>query len=126
MEFDKFNVRTGAYVFNDKKELLLLKTPRGRWGIVGGHLEKGESVEEGLRREIREESGLRIEIIRLLRLFSKNDDIIILYLAKSQNDEGTISHEHTDHAWVKIDDLKDYELSYDEIKTDAELLVKEI
>lgn len=121
-----FNVRNGAYVFNDKKELLLLKTPKGTWGIVGGHLEKGESVEEGLRREIREETGLEVELIRLIRLFSKKDDIIILYLVKSKDNNVNISHEHKEFAWVNIEDLDKYELTYDEIKKDAKELVKEI
>jgi len=121
-----FNVRNGAYVFNNKKELLLLKTLKGTWGIVGGHLEKGESIEEGLRREIREETGLEVELIRLIRLFSKKDDIIILYLVKSKDDNVIISHEHKEFAWVNIEELDKYELSYDEIKGDAILLVNEI
>lgn len=40
----------------------------GRYGFPGGHLEWMETIEEGARREVREEAGVEIENIRFLRL----------------------------------------------------------
>lgn len=39
---------------------------RGRWDIPGGFLQEGEHPEDGLRRELREETGLEIEPVRFL------------------------------------------------------------
>jgi 8-oxo-dGTP diphosphatase len=60
----------GAVISNAAGQVLLIRRgqpPRlGQWSIPGGKLEWGESVKEGLRREIREETGLVIEIERLV------------------------------------------------------------
>lgn len=60
----------GAVISNDAGQVLLIRRgepPRlGQWSIPGGKLEWGESLKEGLRREIREETGLVIEIERLI------------------------------------------------------------
>jgi 8-oxo-dGTP diphosphatase len=42
---------------------------RGWWDLPGGFLEQGEHPAEGLRREVREETGLEIEILELLGFF---------------------------------------------------------
>jgi ADP-ribose pyrophosphatase YjhB (NUDIX family) len=55
-------VGAAALIFNEQNELLLLhRTDNGCWGIPGGALEPGESLEDTARRETREESGLNIE-----------------------------------------------------------------
>ena len=43
----------------------------GRWGIPGGFLEMGESAQEGARREVEEETDLRIEVGRLIGIYSR-------------------------------------------------------
>jgi ADP-ribose pyrophosphatase YjhB (NUDIX family) len=42
---------------------------RGYWDLPGGFLEQGEHPAEGLRREVREETGLQIEILEALGFF---------------------------------------------------------
>lgn len=44
---------------------------RGRWGCPGGFLEVGESAQEGARREAEEETRLRIEVGRLIGVYSR-------------------------------------------------------
>ena len=44
---------------------------RGRWGLPGGFLELGESTQEGARREAEEETELRIEVGRLIGVYSR-------------------------------------------------------
>ncbi|MCX6803562.1 MAG: NUDIX hydrolase [Candidatus Diapherotrites archaeon] len=44
-KYNLFDVRVAGFIFNDKQELLLLKNRQGTWGILGGHLEKGEILE---------------------------------------------------------------------------------
>jgi ADP-ribose pyrophosphatase YjhB (NUDIX family) len=60
---------------------------RGFWYVPSGFVEYGEDVEETARREILEETGLLVELVRLFGVYSYFDDprqhgIIILYLAR--------------------------------------------
>jgi ADP-ribose pyrophosphatase YjhB (NUDIX family) len=53
--------------------LLQRRTDNDRWGLPGGAVEYGESVVEALDREVREETGLAIEIGRLIGIYSHPD-----------------------------------------------------
>jgi 8-oxo-dGTP diphosphatase len=57
-------------VWNDEGEVLLIrrsKPPRqGEWSLPGGKVEFGETLEQALRRELREETGLEVEILGLV------------------------------------------------------------
>ena len=63
----------GACVTNDKGEILLQKRSKNDniWGLPGGALEIGESIEEAAKREIKEETGLDIKIEYLIGVYSK-------------------------------------------------------
>jgi nucleoside triphosphatase len=52
----------GAFIFNNKGELLLLESHKwpGRYVVPGGHVELGERLEEAVVREAKEETGLDI------------------------------------------------------------------
>ncbi|MFD1205724.1 NUDIX hydrolase [Sporosarcina contaminans] len=60
----------GVGVLNDKGEILLQRKIDGRWGIPGGFMELGESVEETGRREVFEETGLQIGKTELVTVIS--------------------------------------------------------
>lgn len=62
----------GCIISNNKNRLLLQKrTDCGEWGFLGGMVEYGESVEEAAVREIKEESGLDVQITSLFGVYSK-------------------------------------------------------
>ena len=66
-------INTGAtvIVMNDKNEILLnLRTDTDTWGIIGGGMEPGESLEETAARELWEEAGLKAESFELLDVLS--------------------------------------------------------
>jgi ADP-ribose pyrophosphatase YjhB (NUDIX family) len=54
-----------------------IEPARGRWGIPGGFLELGESTQEGARREVEEETELRIEVGRLIGVYSRPHAAIV-------------------------------------------------
>ena len=64
-------VACGALVFDREDRLLLHKRgDSGYWGIPGGYLEIGETVEEAARREVFEETGLRLGQMSLFGIYS--------------------------------------------------------
>ena len=65
------SVGATVLVFNEKNEILLnLRADTGTWGIIGGGMEPGESLEETASRELWEEAGLWAESFELLSVLS--------------------------------------------------------
>ncbi|MDQ0272855.1 NUDIX hydrolase [Cytobacillus purgationiresistens] len=67
-------------LINTENEILLQQREDGRWGIPGGLMELGESLEQTARREVKEETGLEIGELTLLGVFSGEK-----YYIKAQN-----------------------------------------
>jgi 8-oxo-dGTP diphosphatase len=67
-------VGVGAVIV-DRSRVLLVKRGReplkGKWSLPGGMLELGESLAEGVVREIREETGLTVEVLELIELLDR-------------------------------------------------------
>lgn len=60
-------------VRRDSKILLNLRSDTKTWGIPGGALELGETLEQTAHRELMEETGLTAQRMKLLTVFSGND-----------------------------------------------------
>jgi len=60
----------GALILNSRGKMLLAKSSKwkNRFTLPGGHIELGESIEEALKREVKEETGLEIQSVRFLNL----------------------------------------------------------
>ncbi len=61
-----------AFILNERGEILLQK--RGdmhAWGLPGGALELGESAEDAMRREVFEETGLRVKVEAFLGAYTR-------------------------------------------------------
>lgn len=71
-------VGCGAAIFNDRGQLLLARRKRdpeaGHWGILGGKIEWGETVEDTVVREIEEEAGVQIRLTGLACLVDQIAD----------------------------------------------------
>lgn len=64
-------VAAGGVVVNDEGKILLVKNSyRDVWEYPGGQIEVGENLIEGLQREIREESGIEVEVRELFCIAS--------------------------------------------------------
>lgn len=106
-----------AQVWRDGRLLIIKRAPDsdpypGLWDVPGGSLHKGESVDEGIRREAFEEVDLALSHIRPLTTWSTGaqEDLVIglSFLATSETDRVTLSEEHTDFAWMSPDTIDDY------------------
>lgn len=61
-------------VINNNNEILLQKrTDTGDWGVIGGAMELGESLEEAAHRELYEEAGLKAESMKFVTMLSGKD-----------------------------------------------------
>jgi len=74
----KIIVAVGAVIEDNEGRILLVKHKperkgywQGKWICPGGSLELGETLEEGARREVKEETGLDIDIQKLLLPFER-------------------------------------------------------
>ena len=69
---DYIGVGVGAAIFNSERKIFLMlrgakaKNERGKWDCPGGAVEFGETFEASLKREVREEHNVDIEVIELL------------------------------------------------------------
>ncbi|MFN8446915.1 MAG: NUDIX domain-containing protein [Caldilineaceae bacterium] len=59
-------------LFDEKSERILLtrRTDNGRWCLPGGRMEVGEGIAEACEREFWEETGLRVQTVRLIGVYS--------------------------------------------------------
>ena len=63
-------VAAAGYVFDKNNNILLVKTKHRGWDCTGGQIEVGESLEEGVLREILEESGVKASVRCLVGVYS--------------------------------------------------------
>lgn len=129
-------------VINEQGEILLGKRQQpenpqihGKWEFPGGGIELGEQPEEALLREVKEETGLDVKIIRLLpKTYSNLWDwpeeqvhvIILAYECKAIG--GTLSNSDPEIGELKYFKIKevDYENSLPKTKEILELLDKQV
>lgn len=64
-------IAVNGVVLNDKGEVLLAKrTDNGLWCIPGGHMDLGENLAQACVREFLEETGLKVEVVKLVGIYS--------------------------------------------------------
>ncbi len=114
-------VGVGGVVVRDGRALIIKRAhePRkGEWSLPGGHLELGESLQDAVRREIREETNLEIEVGPIIETFDRvhRDDqgriryhFVIVDFVCWSDDGGAIPGSDAEAcAWVAGDELDDY------------------
>jgi 8-oxo-dGTP pyrophosphatase MutT (NUDIX family) len=76
MIFPTHIVAAGGYIENKNGNMLLVKTHHRGWDTPGGQIENGESIEEGLLREILEESGIIASVRCLAGVYSNTGEYL--------------------------------------------------
>tara|TARA_B100000282_G_C31715835_1_gene483470 strand:+ start:1280 stop:1681 length:402 start_codon:yes stop_codon:yes gene_type:complete len=95
-------------LINEKKEVLLLKRSNylekyaNEWDLPGGHLKLGESLVQGLTREVKEETGLSI---KNPTYFTKIEDHLHFFTALFTKQKILLSSEHTEYKFFNKEQL---------------------
>lgn len=118
-------------VIIENKKVLLIKQTKGHWGFPKGHIEDGESEIETAKREVKEETGLDVEIDERKRYIMEYTTdlgakkIVVLFLAKVIG--GNIRpqiEEVNEIKWLEFDEAIDT-ITYDNTKELFEKIVRE-
>lgn len=90
---------------DEGKVLLQKRADRKMWGFPGGVMELGESFTDAVKREVKEETGLTVEVGRLLGVYSAYSDefpngdraqpILLFFLCKAKSGELSVDDEET-------------------------------
>lgn len=108
------SITVGVFVFNQKKELLLLKSHKWKnlYVIPGGHIEKGETIKQACQREVKEETGLNIYGLKFINVqeavfdkqfFKKRHFIFLDYLAFTKGQQKVkLNKEAQSYCWVSL------------------------
>ncbi len=96
-------VSVAALVENDNGEILLINSPWRGWEYPGGLIEPGETFQEALKREVREEAGVEIEITGFVGICKniEKDIVNIDFTARYISGELTTSEESSEVLWVR-------------------------
>ena len=99
-------------LFNGEKILLLLSNHPNFYkslDLPGGHIHYGEQPEEGLRREVKEETGLIVTDYRKLYEFGP----VTYFMGQIPKGDITLSREHSDYFFLTVDQInkKGYDIS---------------
>ena len=105
----------GALILNAKGEAFLMRSHkwRDKYVIPGGHIELGETIEEALVREIREETGLEIHDIEFIGFqefifddayWKRRHFIFFDYVCRTDSVEVVLNDEGQAYAWVPLEE----------------------
>lgn len=116
-------VGVGGVAIQDGRVLLIRRAfppLQGEWSIPGGGLDVGETIVEGVRRELLEETGIAVRVLghieTLERIVYDEQErvryhfVIIDYLCEAVGGELHSGSDVTDAAWVSRDDLAPYKV----------------
>ena len=126
-------VGVGGVVIDNGRTLLIRRASpplQGEWSIPGGLLEVGETLEQGVARELAEETGLEVHVLELIEVFERifpappNADgtpgdaarpqyhfVILDYLCEIRGGTLSAGSDAQEFAWAREDELAKFDLT---------------
>lgn len=98
---EAITIKDDALLFLKRKN----NPAKGEWWFPGGRIRKGETFIETLCREVKEETGLAVEIIKFVgvynRIFPDRHDITIVFLCRCFDESVTLNKEHSEYRFFR-------------------------
>jgi mutator protein MutT len=117
-------VGVGGVLIREGRVLLVRRGQEpllGEWSIPGGMLETGETILEGVRRELLEETGIEVRVGELIEVFERISldgegkaqfhYVVLDYFCEPVRGEARAASDATEIAWVVEAELDRYGLS---------------
>ena len=104
----KFTIGIFGIILNKQNKILLChRRDYDLWNLPGGGLEKNESIQSGLIREVKEETGLAVKISRLAGVYSKpyKNEIVFSFVCEPTNGKITLNEEADKIEYFEINKL---------------------
>ncbi|HLD59181.1 MAG TPA: NUDIX domain-containing protein [archaeon] len=103
----------GAMIFNSKGKFFLMKSHKWNdsWALPGGHIELGETIEQALKREVKEETGLEAHSIEFISFqefifdnafWKKMHFLFIDFSCKTDSEKVKLNEEAEEFTWVTV------------------------
>lgn len=115
-------------ILNDEGHVLLMRRSEneknfpGKWGLISGMMEWGETVEDALKREAMEEVGIEVEVVRFTGRFydalnrhPSKTTVCLPHICKIKKGTPKVNQpeEVQDVRWFKPSEVKDLDMAYD-------------
>ena len=127
-------VGVGGVVIDNERALLVRRGGpplEGQWSIPGGMLELGETLTEGVARELAEETGLEVDVIEIIEVLERifpalpgadgtpgdaarpqYHFVILDYLCEAKGGTLSAGSDATEFAWAGEDELVKFDLTF--------------
>lgn len=121
LSFPEPMVGVGGLLFNRQKQVLLIKRAKppaqGLWSVPGGKLEAGESLVECCRREVKEETGLDVNVLSIVAVVERRIEnfhyVIVDFLVELIHEQICVpvaASDVSEARWIDLEKIGDYPL----------------
>jgi 8-oxo-dGTP diphosphatase len=107
MNSAQFRVAVSALLFDEHRVLLARRRDIDWWNLPGGGMELGETVEQTVKREVLEETGLEVEVGQLVGVYSKpqKQEVVLTFLCQKVGGMLTETEESRECCYFAPNDL---------------------
>lgn len=123
VEFDKKLINGATFIaINEENKILILKRANNDkyspnlWCVPGGSLEK-ESYEECVRREVKEETNLKISKLNFFKSYFRDEGkfyYLPIYFYGNVKGEIKLNHEHQEFKWISKKEIENYDFAFEQ------------
>ena len=103
-------IRNGKILIGKKQKGYHPMNLDGKWHVIGGKVEENETEEEAIKREVKEETGLRIEILekvgeKIIKEFEGKIGKVVTFICEAREGEPVAKSDLSDVKWIEISDF---------------------